>query len=141
MPTLELQDVKRTPLCLLRGAERFMHPLRLPRRVRTQFMQSRILRILALSCLIAVGMPSPIGAGQTQPMSIDESGFQIIGGIPQWITIRGMDRRKPVLLLVHGGPGDVQSQFASTYATLQREYVIVQWDQRGAGRTLEHAGS
>jgi hypothetical protein len=30
-----------------------------------------------------------------------------IGRIEQWVSIRGADRRNPVLLLIHGGPGYV----------------------------------
>jgi hypothetical protein len=37
---------------------------------------------------------------------IEEARFITLGGIEQWITIRGDDDSKPVLLLVHGGPGD-----------------------------------
>ena len=34
---------------------------------------------------------------------IDEAGFVKIGGIEQWMTIRGQDRENPVVLLLHGG--------------------------------------
>jgi proline iminopeptidase len=66
---------------------------------------------------------------------VEDARFVQLGGLDQWITIRGDDDRKPVLLLVHGGPGDVQSRLVSTYAPYEREFVLVQWDQRGAGRT------
>jgi len=45
------------------------------------------------------------------------------------------------LLLLHGGPGDVQSPFVSTYAPYERDFVLVQWDQRGAGRTFGKNGA
>src|SRR5216684_5499308 len=40
----------------------------------------------------------------TTPNGIDEASYVKIGGIEQWITIRGEDRKNPVLLLLHGGP-------------------------------------
>ncbi len=72
---------------------------------------------------------------------IEEASFITIGGIEQWATIRGDDRRNPVLLLLHGGPGDVQSPFVSTYAPYEKDFVVVQWDQRGAGRTFAKNGA
>jgi hypothetical protein len=42
----------------------------------------------------------------TTPNGIDEATYVEIGGIEQWITIRGEDRKNPVLFFLHGGPGD-----------------------------------
>ena len=72
---------------------------------------------------------------------IEEKSYIAIGGIDQWITIRGDDANKPVLLLLHGGPGDVQSPFVAAYSPYERDFVLVQWDQRGAGRTYAKSGA
>jgi proline iminopeptidase len=72
---------------------------------------------------------------------IEEASYLQVGGIDQWVTIRGDDNAKPVLLLLHGGPGDVQSPFVATYAPYEKDFVLVQWDQRGAGRTFEKYGT
>lgn len=61
--------------------------------------------------------------------------FVEVGGIQQWLEIEG-DRKKPVLLIVHGGPG-ASTRFASGAWTPWREHFnLVHWDQRGAGRTF-----
>jgi pimeloyl-ACP methyl ester carboxylesterase len=75
------------------------------------------------------------------PNGIDESSFVPIGGIEQWVTIRGQDRANPVLLFLHGGPGDVTTPWAfAFFATWEEHFTVVQWDQRGAGRTLKKNG-
>ena len=74
------------------------------------------------------------------PSGIDEAGFVRIDGQDQWITIRGRDRRNPVLLVLHGGPGGAMSHLIALMEPLERDYVVVQWDQPGAGRTLARAG-
>jgi len=72
---------------------------------------------------------------------IDEERFIEIGGIEQWVTIRGQDRGNPVLLFLHGGPGDVTNPWTfALFAPWEKEFTVVQWDQRGAGRTLEKTG-
>jgi proline iminopeptidase len=78
---------------------------------------------------------------QRSAQRIEEASFITIGGIEQWVTLRGDDRRNPVLLLLHGGPGDVQSPLVSTYAPYEKDFVLVQWDQRGAGRTFAKNGA
>jgi pimeloyl-ACP methyl ester carboxylesterase len=72
---------------------------------------------------------------------IEEAGYLKIGTIEQWVTIRGDDVCKPLLVLLHGGPGDVQSPFVSVYAPYERDFVFVQWDERGAGRTFARSGA
>jgi pimeloyl-ACP methyl ester carboxylesterase len=91
--------------------------------------------------VFAVVLLAESADAQRSARRIEEALFITIGGIQQWVTIRGDDDRKPVLLLLHGGPGDVQSPFISTYAPYERDFVLVQWDQRGAGRTFSKIGA
>jgi pimeloyl-ACP methyl ester carboxylesterase len=83
-------------------------------------------------------MTAPARAGASP---IDESGFVEIGGIEQWISIRSHDVRKPVLLYLHGGPAEAQSPFIDQFAVWEREFVVVNWDQRGSGRTFGRHGA
>ncbi|MEU7895754.1 alpha/beta hydrolase [Nonomuraea sp. NPDC049152] len=76
----------------------------------------------------------------TGPHGIDESGFIRIGGIDQWISIRGEDRRNPVILELHGGPGATNLVFAPRTRAWERHFTIVRWDMRGAGKTFGHGG-
>jgi pimeloyl-ACP methyl ester carboxylesterase len=92
-------------------------------------------------CLFAVALVLPTAGLEAQSVPIEEARFLPLGGIQQWVTIRGADRRNPALLILHGGPGDAQSPLVSTYAPLEQDFVVVQWDQRGAGKTLGHAGA
>jgi pimeloyl-ACP methyl ester carboxylesterase len=72
---------------------------------------------------------------------IDEANFVTIGGIEQWITIRGWNRDNPVLLFLHGGPGEVTNPWTfALFAPWEKYFTVVQWDQRGAGRTLRRSG-
>jgi pimeloyl-ACP methyl ester carboxylesterase len=67
---------------------------------------------------------------------IDEQKEITIGGIKQWITIRGRDRDNPILLFLHGGPAAPEMPTSWTFQNPWEDYfTVVQWDQRGAGKT------
>jgi pimeloyl-ACP methyl ester carboxylesterase len=73
----------------------------------------------------------------SETQKIDEQKFVPIGGIEQWITVSGTGCKNPVVLILHGGPGNTMSPYANNiYAAWLKEFTVVQWDQRGAGRTF-----
>ena len=68
--------------------------------------------------------------------AVDEESFVTIGGIEQWITIHGDDCTNPVVLFLHGGPGNTLTPFADAiYGGWEKDFTLVQWDQRAAGKT------
>jgi len=70
-----------------------------------------------------------------QSQAIDEGLFVDINGVEQWITVRGSNRRNPVLLWLHGGPGVALSSQAPLFFDWEDQFTIVQWDQPGGGAT------
>ena len=78
------------------------------------------------------------------PNGVQESYATPIGGLDQWVTIRGQDRANPVVLFVHGGPAAPLTPGLWQFQRPWEEYfTMVTWDQRGAGRTFartDHAG-
>lgn len=59
-----------------------------------------------------------------------------LNGRKEWVSIRGENRDKPLLLFLAGGPGG--SQLAATryeLAELEKNFVVVNWEQPGAGKS------
>lgn len=70
------------------------------------------------------------------PDGIQESYAERIGGIDQWISIRGQDRDNPVILFVHGGPATPTIPSLWQFQRpLEDYFTMVNYDQRGAGKT------
>jgi pimeloyl-ACP methyl ester carboxylesterase len=70
------------------------------------------------------------------PDGIDSLQSVRIGDINQWIHVRGQDVDNPVLLFIHGGPGIGSIPIARIFQDPWEEhFTVVQWDQRGAGKT------
>jgi pimeloyl-ACP methyl ester carboxylesterase len=90
--------------------------------------------------LLLLGLGSTVNL-HAAPGSIHEESFVTIGGIEQWITIKGANGDNPVVLFLHGGPGNAMSAYAdSMYRGWEKDFTLVQWDQRGAGRTYGRSG-
>jgi pimeloyl-ACP methyl ester carboxylesterase len=67
---------------------------------------------------------------------IDEARAVQIGGISQWITVRGRDRNNPILLVIHGGPAAPELPNRYLFEGPWTDYfTVVEWDQRGSGKT------
>ncbi len=59
-----------------------------------------------------------------------------LGGVKQWLLIRGVNRDKPVVLFLHGGPGMPAMFLAHAWqSNMERDFVMVHWDRRGAGKS------
>ena len=111
----------------------------------------RVLRIalLTVGCVIALAaVVMAYGAWSygremaiDTPGGINEARFVRIGGVDQWIQIRGQDKRNPVLLWVNGGPGLSVIPNTLLYLDWEKHFTVVMWDQRGAGRTFEKYGT
>src|SRR5215475_1280094 len=68
------------------------------------------------------------------PDGINEHGYVRIGGVDQWVQIRGADRANPVLLVLHAH-GISMVPLTPLYRSWEQHFTVVQWDRRTVGRT------
>jgi pimeloyl-ACP methyl ester carboxylesterase len=72
--------------------------------------------------------------------SIAEIAYRRLGGLDQWVMIRGESVANPPLILLHGGPGWSETRFFRSFnAPLEQSFTAVYWDQRGAGKSFDRA--
>ena len=96
-------------------------------KARLRINQRYFWTVLFQCCSIASGF-GQISLKQTIP----------IGGINQYIQIKGAHAEDPVLLFLHGGPGNSVMGYADKFTDeLQKHFVVVQWDQRESGKTAK----
>jgi hypothetical protein len=98
-----------------------------------------VLAVVAFAAYIFLIGPEPYTPAITDADSVEITGSIAVieaitlGGVEQFLTIRGADPTNPVLLFLHGGPGMPSSPWATWngyHAGLEEN-----WDQRGAGKS------
>jgi pimeloyl-ACP methyl ester carboxylesterase len=92
--------------------------------------------IAVVASQLFAATPPILGAdGQPIPGSIASLEKVNINGTEQWITIRGHDVSKPILLnLGMGGPGGGGFSTRSLYEPLEKDFLVVSWDEPGTGK-------
>lgn len=79
---------------------------------------------------------APVGL---RPRRIELLQTITLGGVPQAIHVHGENSSQPLLLFLHGGPGLPHMPFAHVNADLAKWFLVVNWDQRGAGKSYSPA--
>lgn len=107
---------------------------------RSKLLRLAVAMVLVLALIVVSKRPSTPSIrdaqGQTIPGSIAWLERVQIGGIEQWLLIRGRNERNPVLLFLHGGPGLALMPLAHVFQrNIEEDFVVVQWDMRGSGKS------
>lgn len=69
--------------------------------------------------------------------SIAEERRVKLGGVEQYVLLRGRSRTAPLLVYVHGGPGGSETPFLRLYnVELENDFLTVYWDQRGTVKSF-----
>ncbi len=71
---------------------------------------------------------------------IREEEYVTVNGREYYINVRGENKKKPVMIMVHGGPGvPMMSSIHMYQRELEKNFVVVNWDQYATGKSYEFA--
>lgn len=74
-------------------------------------------------------------------MKVNSSERIEINGVEQFVSIHANKSNAPLLLYLHGGPGDAALPLVSKYnKELENYFTLVVWEQRGAGKSYYKFG-
>jgi proline iminopeptidase len=97
-----------------------------------------VLMILALVAGCSKHAPAASADASDTAIPIRRCEYLTVDGAKLFVQIRGADRRAPVLLWLHGGPGGAERPLLRYYnSDLEDHFVVAYWDQRGAGRSFD----
>lgn len=98
-------------------------------------------RIIAATALVTVAAASCVvsaGTARDAAATVNTEQYLHVDGAKLFLMVRGADRRAPVLLWLHGGPGGAERPlFRYFNGDLENHFVVAYWDQRGTGRSFD----
>ncbi|MBI4857500.1 MAG: alpha/beta fold hydrolase [Acetobacterium woodii] len=103
------------------------------------FLVVLLILIVAITAVLLVFntgkmIPYRDAAGNVLRGSLSEKSWVNINGVDMGMIIKAKDVTKPILLFVHGGPGMPEYWLNHSYPShLDELFMVVWWDQRGAG--------
>lgn len=84
--------------------------------------------------------PFKDAAGNLLSNAIAEERWVTLGGVDQYVLLRGRNRDAPLMVNVHGGPGmSARAMYRYHNAVLEDHFVVAYWDQRGAGKSFDRS--
>ncbi|TVR70664.1 MAG: alpha/beta hydrolase [Marinilabiliales bacterium] len=101
-------------------------------------ISATVLGLFVALWIISPGKPEPLTGPDGNPLEGSISVIEKIslGGLDQYLIIRGADSTKPVMLFLHGGPGSPEAAFMKHFNPgIEKDFVMVYWEQRGAGKS------
>lgn len=105
-------------------------------------MKRRMIKIVklitvAIVLIIVVGLVFPTWTPRIYGNNSISTIKQIqINGTGHEVMIRGADKRNPIVIFVHGGPGCSEIPYVRKYQKwLENHFTIVHYDQRGSGKS------
>ncbi len=99
-----------------------------------------LLALISISFTIITQLAASTPAIKDAGNSIAELRKVNLNGRTEWISLRGKDKTKPLMLFLAGGPGG--SQMAAVrydLSKLEEDFVVVNWDQPGSGKSYSAA--
>jgi pimeloyl-ACP methyl ester carboxylesterase len=100
--------------------------------------------VVSLAVYLALPISTPPfrdTQGSIVPGSIASIERWRLNGIDQSVILRGRSTSNPILIWVHGGPGTSETPlFRHFNAPLEDHFLVVYWDQRYAGQSLDPFG-
>lgn len=104
------------------------------------FERRRRKTLLWLMGVVGAAVLASAGASVCAARALDVHRTErlVVDGAQLFVDIRGHDRRAPVLIWLHGGPGGPERPlFRYFNHDLERHFVVVYWDQRGTARSYD----